>query len=163
MKAQVWSIDTAFSIAIFLTALLMIFFSINTISNDIMINKELESINTLTLSISDALVRLPGFPKDWNRTTVRVLGLARDENILDEYKVSEMLDIDYDTLRVATGAGKYNIHISLFYINGSIAKDSYGRNITAGLLPTNPDYISRMERYCIYRGELTKLRISLWY
>ena len=163
MKAQVWSVDVAFSMIIFVTALAFILFSIYTMNDILFSGNDIGEMNSAAIRISDSLVRLPGVPENWTATNIMVLGLARDDNVLDVVKVSRMIDLDYQTLRLSTGSGRYNIYIELDYINGSIVRDIYGRNVTAGIKPMqNSTHVSFSERYAVYGDSITKLRVFIW-
>jgi len=154
--------DIAFSITMFLLIFVFVFFAISRVGEDYNTNKQIYEMNMLALSISDYLVRRPGIPAEWNRSNVEVIGLAREENILDRGKVNEMMSMGYDELKKALGTGNYEAYIELTYLNSSIVKNETGYDIVAGQKPNNASYVAVNERYCIYEGKIVRLRLTVW-
>ncbi len=154
-KGQVWSLDFITSVVAFLIVLIPLFFiwSYLNIQNQQQIL--FDEVETLTLSISDALVRTKGLPLDWNTTNVDMIGLASQENILNATKVSYFLNMgnnDYNRTR-AILTGGYDFFFNLTDINGS----SYG---TIGSKPPNRMTVP-IERYCLQRQRIVKLEFTL--
>jgi hypothetical protein len=79
----------------------------NILQNDVMV-------------ISDSLLRVPGMPEDWNRTNVRVLGLASEENVLNQTKVHNFVSMDYNKIRALLGIPNYDFYFQLTYSNDTI-------------------------------------------
>jgi hypothetical protein len=154
-RGQVWSLDLITSIVIFLLVLIPLFFLwiyINSQSQQQILFDEVEN---LALSVSDALIRTKGLPEYWDTSTVNVIGLASEENILNATKVSYFLSMagsDYNRTRTLLTGG-YDFFFNLTDLNGT----AYG---TAGSKPAEKMLIP-VERYCLYNERITKLEFVL--
>jgi len=154
-KAQVWSLDFATSLVIFMMVLIPLFFiwsHVNTQNQEQMLFNEFES---LALSVSDSLIRTKGLPEAWSPSDVSVIGLASEENVLNMTKVSYFLAMgssDYNRTRTIL-TGEYDFFFNLTDINGT----SYG---VIGSKPENRMFVP-IERYCLYNERLVKLEFAL--
>ncbi|MFH1106796.1 MAG: hypothetical protein V1787_02775 [Candidatus Micrarchaeota archaeon] len=73
------------------------------------------------LAASDALVRSPGNPRDWDAASVMSMGLADEEHMLNGTKVSmmfNMLKADYPAAKGRMGLAPYDLNISITDGNG---------------------------------------------
>jgi hypothetical protein len=157
MKGQIWSIDFAASIVIFISVIVVMMFVWTYTSSQVAEQKSGDDIQSLAISVSDSLVRTPGFPPDWNNETVSVIGLADEENILNETKVEYFLYMgknDYDRVRSLLGIS-YNFHFNLTHLNNTMINET-------GIEPLNADIIVPIERYCVYLGKPVKVRFIIW-
>jgi hypothetical protein len=154
-RGQVWSLDFITSIVIFLSVLIPLFFLwgyVNTQNQQQIFFDENEN---LALSVSDALVRAKGLPEDWNASDVNVIGLASEENVLSNTKVSYFLAMggsDYNRTRTILTGGK-DFFFNLTDLNGT----SYG---VVGNKPEDR-MIVPVERYCLYNDRIVKLEFAL--
>jgi hypothetical protein len=154
-KGQVWSLDFITSVVIFLVVLIPLFsiWSYVNIQNQQQIL--FDEVETFTLSISDALIRTKGFPEGWNNSSVTIIGLALEENVLNTTKVSYFLDMgnnEYNRTR-AILAGGYDFFFNLTDVNGT----SLG---TIGNKPVDRMTVP-IERYCLYNERIAKLEFAL--
>ncbi len=60
---------------------------------------EVESLLMQADHTSTFLVTTPGYPEDWDRDNVEIVGFAEEENILDLEKIQEFGEIDYGEQR----------------------------------------------------------------
>ncbi len=133
-KGQIFTIDFMISVAIFIIVLITIISTWYYIDTHI---KEIESrrdMHSISLSISDALVRSPGHPTEWNTTNVQSIGLAKEEYVLDVRKSMSLMNLDYDTARSIMRLGNYHVFIYLTDING--------HNVSTGVLRSPVAYFS---------------------
>ncbi len=68
------------------------------------------------LSVSDLLLRSPGYPSDWNETTVQSIGLANEEHVLNSTKVLRFLNVlnaDYYTAKSRLGLPSAHVNFSV--------------------------------------------------
>ncbi len=155
MKSQIWSLDFVTSIMIFLIVLIPLFFIwsyVNTQNQQQIIFDEVE---TLTMSISDSLIRTKGFPEGWDNSSVTIIGLASEENILNATKVSYFLTMgnnEYNRTRTILTGG-YDFFFNLTDINGT----THG---TIGNKPANRMTVP-IERYCLHHERIAKLEFAL--
>lgn len=154
-KAQVWSLDFITSVVIFLVVLIPLFFIWNYVNIQNQQQILFDEVETLTLSISDSLIRTEGFPKGWNNTSVNIIGLSLEENTLNTTKVSYFLTMgnnEYNRTRTILTGG-YDFFFNLTDINGS----SYG---IIGSKPQDRMMVP-IERYCLYNERIAKLEFAL--
>jgi hypothetical protein len=161
-KAQAWSMDFAASVVIFITALAIAIFALNYTLNQNQQTIEMNVMENAAMSASDALVRQPGIPEDWNSSSVVTLGLASQENILNESKLQNFLSMDNDTIKTLLGIGNYNFYFEVRYPNGSLASLPNGEQIGKGDQPSGASTIIPVERYVIYMEKIARLRLVLW-
>lgn len=154
MKAQIWSLDFAASLTVFLMVLLPLFFVWSYVNVQNRQEMELDEMERLALSISDALVRTGGSPGGWNSTDVKSIGLASSENVLDAAKVSEFLSMDYNKTKAVLSGGR-DFYFGLRDLNGT----GYGSlgNKSRG------EVAIPVERYCIYDERIVKMEFALLY
>lgn len=158
-QAQVWSLDFAMSMLIFLTAFFSLIFAWNYMSTDVIQTQQMREMQLKGLTISDSLIRTPGIPFEWNGTTVQVLGLALDENVLNATKVKyfvDMSDTDYDRLRGLMDIGQYDFYLEVLDLNGTV----YG-NTTTPIDAESPTIVP-IERYAMYNDRIVKLKLVIW-
>ena len=162
MKAQVWSLDFAASIVIFLTAIIVAMFALNFTISQNRQQTEFNIMENAAMSVSDSLVRQPGIPGDWNRTTVTTVGLASQENILNETKLGEFLAMDNDTAKILLGIGNYQFYFEVRYVNGSLASLPEGGLISKGVYPSEATIVIPVERYVLYMEKPARMQLILW-
>ncbi|MEM2955004.1 MAG: hypothetical protein QW625_03600 [Candidatus Nanoarchaeia archaeon] len=154
-KGQVWSLDFITSLIIFLFAFLVVFFIFSYLNAQSAQQAFFNDIESLSLSISDILVRTKGIPEDWNETNVIAIGLASEENALNETKISyffSMANSDYERTK-AILTGGYDFYFSLTDINGT----SYGSIGSK----ENVSFVVPIERYCLYKNRVVKLEFAI--
>ena len=162
MRAQAWSMDFAASVVIFITALAIAIFALNYTLNQNQSQIEMNMMENAAMSASDALVRQPGIPEDWDSSDVITLGLASQENILNESKLQNLLSLDNNTIKSLLGISNYNFYLEVRYANGSLASLPTGEGIVKGDPPSDASMVIPVERHVIYMGEIARMRLVLW-
>jgi len=155
MKGQIWSLDFITSIVIFLAVLIPLFFVWSYVNMQNQSQILFNEVESLTLSVSDSLIRTKGSPEGWDNASVESIGLASEENILNSTKVSSFLFMgnnEYNRTR-AILTGGYEFFFNLTDINGT----SIG---SIGSKPGNRMYVP-IERYCLHNGRIAKLEFAL--
>lgn len=158
-KAQVWSLDFALSLLIFMSALFAVVFAWNYISANTMETQQMHELQLKALTLSDSLIRTNGIPMDWNESTVEVVGLATDENMLNATKVKyfvNMSDTDYDHLKGLMDIGFYDFYFEIRDLN-----DTVYENTTTPVSITSPIVIP-IERYAMYNDRVVKIKFVIW-
>ena len=153
MKAQVWSLDFALSLIIFMTSLFAV------ISVNAMENQEIKDLQMKVLALSDSLIRTRGIPADWNESGVKVIGLAEDENVLNVTKVVLFINMsvnDNDRLRGLMDIGLYDFYFEVKDINGTVYA-----NTTTPISMTS-SIVVPIERYAMYDERIVKVRFIIW-
>lgn len=154
-KAQVWSLDFIVSLMIFMAALIPLFFAWNYVNMQNQQQIMFGEAENQALQVTDALVRTRGLPEGWDQTSVNVIGLASEENVLNATKVSYLLSMggsDYERTR-AIMTGGYDFFLNITDINGTVH----------GTIGTKPEgsAIIPVERYCICNGRITKIEFAI--
>jgi hypothetical protein len=159
IKAQVWSLDFALSLMIFMTALFAVIFAWNYISANTMETQKTHELQLKALSLSDSLIRTAGIPPDWDNSTVQVVGLAAAENVLNETKAEyfvNMSDTNYDRLKGLLDIGFYDFYLEVVDLNGTVYKN------TTTPIDSNSSVVIPIERYAIYEGRIVKVKFVIW-
>ena len=158
-KAQLWSLDFVMSLLIFMSAVLAVAFAWNYISANAAETQEMKELQYKVLALSDSLIRTPGIPAEWNETTVEVIGLAEDENVLNVTKVSHFISMsntDYERARALLNMGPYEFYFEVADLNGTVIQ-----NTTNPLSPA-ASMVIPAERYSLYNGRMAKVSLIIW-
>ena len=165
MRAQAWSLDFISSVTVFFMILVVLFFAweYSTYqSTEQMVFNEMENKAIITV---DTLIRTRGYPEFWSSSDVEILGLASEENVLNETKILEFVGMDYGQARSLLGIPSQNFHFSLMHLNGSVVR-SQGTDLESGLDPTlftNTTLVVPVERYILFDHRVARVRFILWH
>lgn len=159
-KAQLWSLDFAIAIVIFITALTLMLFFFNYSTSQSVEQNEFIEMQKTALTVSDSLVRTPGHPSNWTASSVTIIGLAIEDNVLDENKILEFVNMGYETARSML-VGKYQFFFEMRALNNNIVNIN-GTNITIGNIPSNSTAVIPIQRYAILKGNITKVNFIVW-
>lgn len=162
MKAQTWSLDFAASVVIFLTALILVMFALNYTLSQSRQQAEMSVMESAAMSASDSLVRQPGIPQGWNSTNVTTIGLASQENVLNETKLSEFVGMDYNEIKRLLGIANYEFYFEVRYPNGTLASLPGGSQITKGTYPSDATIVIPVERHSLYMEKPASMTLILW-
>ncbi len=69
---------------------------------------------------TDILVRTPGYPQDWDESTVKLAGFATEDHVLDNEKLRAFNDTAYPTQQEIVRAGEYQYYLNIS-VDGSTA------------------------------------------
>lgn len=153
MKGQVWSMDLAVSLLVFLSVAAAFIFAWGYVSSEAHRSSIVMDMEETALDLSDGLVRFPGQPDDWNQGNVVSIGLADSENTISSSKMDSLGSMDYDMAKEIMGAGSYNFYLEL----------SDGGNFsTAGMPPDGVATAMSVERYVMRDGRAARLKLVLW-
>jgi hypothetical protein len=153
VKAQIWSFDFAVSFVVFFMVLIPMLFLWNYVNTQQLNQRIVDDVEIKALAASDALVRTAGIPQDWNGTTVRSLGLADEENVLNSTKVGYLLSMDYATLKGMLTGG-YDFNLTFSDLNGT----AYGG---IGTSPANRTSVP-VVRYAKYNERIVSVVLMLY-
>lgn len=163
-RGQVWSFDFIASVTIFFVVLIVLFFvwEYTTMqNNDQILFNDMES---KALDTIDTMIRVRGFPDDWDSSNVEVLGLASEENILNESKLLEFVGMDYYNSRRVLGILGYDFYFQVLNLNDTQAYSGPIPLLTGvDPLTSNAVTIVPVERYVLFDHRVAKLRFTLWY
>lgn len=163
MKAQVWSFDFMASVVVFFLVISTLFFvwQYATIQNEdqVMFN----DMESSALTITDAIIRSKGSPEDWDDSSVRTIGLASEENVLNETKILTFIQMDYNRIRSMLGIREYDFYFQVLHLNGTQAR-SGGMDLVTGIDPALHEsvVVVPVERYILFDHRVARLRFMLW-
>ncbi len=117
-------------------------------------------------SITDALIKTEGYPKDWTNGTVEMLGIAENmPNVLNKSKLLEMKNISHAKLKNIWGLSDYNVHLNFTNSSGNTVVLG-GIMLEYGLMPQNKKDLIPMKRIVLINdsGNLTRsvLTFIIW-
>jgi len=164
MRGQAWSMDFMSSVIVFFMIVIVLFFVWEYIvyqNTEQMIFNEMESKG---MFIVDTIIRTPGYPVNWDAGNVEILGLATDENVLNESKLISFVSLDYDDSRRLMGVPSYNFFFQIVDLNGTQSQAS-GVDLVSGSDPvgmTNSTVVVPTERYVLFDHKVAKVRFILW-
>ena len=155
-RAQAWGFELFIAIALFLAALITLYFySLNLQSSK---EKVHESLSYDGNVIADSLLS-EGYPKDWNANNVVIPGLLSN-NKINETKLEYFNDLatsDYNRTKAILKT-KYN-----FYLNLTDKMIIDGNEVSGiGLPPSNTKNLIKLTRFTIYKEKPTTLIIEVW-
>lgn len=162
MKAQAWTMDFAASVVIFMVVLVLAMFALN---YAIYQNQQQASFNQMenaAMSASDSLIRQPGIPSSWNRTSVTTIGLASQENVLNETKLAEFMAMDYGSIKGLLGIANDQFYFEVRYPNGSLASLPSGGLLSKGSYPSEAGMVIPVDRYVIYLEKPATMTLIVW-
>jgi hypothetical protein len=162
MKAQAWTLDFAASVVIFLTALILVMFALNYTLYQSRQQAVLNVMENAAMAASDSLVRQPGIPAEWNSTDVITIGLASQENVLNETKLAEFMAMDDSAIRGLLGIANYVYYFEVRYPNGTLASLPGGGEITKGAYPSGASAVIPVERHALYMEKPARMVLILW-
>ncbi|MBU0530420.1 MAG: hypothetical protein KKC05_02000 [Nanoarchaeota archaeon] len=160
MRGQIWSVDFVVSAIIFFTVLFLVILVWNYTSVQGSEVLALKNMQSAAMKTSDALIRTGGLPDDWNGTNVYVIGLADGDNILNQTKVLRFINTPYSKAKSLL-TGEYDFYFEMLHLNGTVINES-GTNLTTGAVIIDPVVVVPVERYVLYRDEITRLRLIVW-
>lgn len=121
------------------------------------------SRQTKLMDISSMLIRTTGNPPDWEHRKVRAdsvrsIGLATEDNVLSDRKLSAFTSADYQTLReiLGLGAEDFSLVVSSNYSGSPVVEYSIGTEI-------NSKTKSVIRRYALLNGTIVELRLTGYY
>jgi hypothetical protein len=168
MKAQIWSMDFAASLIVFLFVLVVVLFVWSYANTQVAESKTNERMQYMASSISDSLVRTAGFPEGWGASNVSVIGLAEQENLLSEEKVNTFIEMGNSSNLSEYRRTKsiletpYDFYFQVIRVNYTNGQD-FGQVLNyTGLAPVSPTVTAVSERYAVFFGKPVKIKFMLW-
>lgn len=163
MRGQIWSLDFASSIVIFVIMVAIVFFAWGYAVQNSTDQVDINVIENEVLTISDSLIRVAGIPADWNESTVRVIGLAEDENVLNATKVVQFVSMDYGSVKTLLAIRQYEFYFEVSYLNDTVMEIG-GKALTAGVHPADQEsrIVVPVERYVMLNAKISKMKFYMW-
>jgi hypothetical protein len=137
-KAQVISGDFIMSLAVFMIVIVLVLNVYTNVSEKVAGADETRNMEAISLFASDALMKTPGYPADWNETSVQVIGLS-DGGRLNMSKIRKFVAMDYDTARDLLGFQSYNFNVTFYDTSNNIMLTGVARSPAAYFYVTTDD------------------------
>ena len=133
-KGQALASDFTVSIALFLFLIVGCAIVWNTTVGKYARFRDNQFMQEKIFSVSDALIRTPGYPQEWDSANVRLIGLSEGEsNVLNKSKLLEFKNVDYSVAKNMWGLSGYEYYAKftdsegdLISLDGSALE--YGNN-----------------------------------
>lgn len=117
---QLFTSDFIVSAVLFFTALGTVFYGVNTALDRQTQQNQRMVLERHAVQLTDLLIRTPGYPPDWNASTVEVPGIAQQDHIIDPEKFIGLRRIGHERLKELARLGGDRLALNLT-INGSRA------------------------------------------
>ncbi len=150
-KGQVAVLDLFISAMIFgilVTVIMVTWNNYNTkIENQIDYNTELVK----SFHLTDLLTKYPGKPSAWEHIVegddikISILGLAKDDRVIDPVKLQEFLSFDYNETKQIMRITSYDYYFRLYKLDGS----DFTPKIEKGVILNDTSTIA-LTRFVIY-------------
>lgn len=135
-RGQISTLDLVVASAVFLSILFSAVYLWGDTMKSIGRTSEKNDLDSKVLDISETLVKTQGEPPDWqnmaagdiNSSSVKSLGLASEDNILDPEKIDKLKLIDYDEAREMMGLSREGYNITITNSSGEVTH-SIGRPV----------------------------------
>ncbi|MFH0817836.1 MAG: hypothetical protein V1909_04335 [Candidatus Micrarchaeota archaeon] len=125
-RGQLLTTDFILSLTIFLAILLSTMSLWASVDTQIKDSESRRDMQAITTTISESLVRSQGYPKNWTNETVKMIGLANEEHVLDINKILSLKHMNYDNVSSILRLANYNYYISI--------TDGAGYDLTSGIV-----------------------------
>ncbi len=151
----------AVSILIFLFVLGIIIW--NSTSTKISQNTIKNEMETVSIDVSDQLLKSQGLPADWETQAVLnfSLGLIDRGNELNPNKFVALTKLNYNYSKSLLGIRGYEFYVRATDVNGNIKSDS-GTPLKVGIVPVENSTIVNSKRIAILQNEIIYLDVMIW-
>ena len=144
-KGQIAAIDFFISLLIFSVLLTITMLRWSSYHSKISERMEYHDMMTKAFQISDALVKSPGVPSNWDSSNVKIIGLAAEDRKLSIDKVNAFTNLSLNKTKSILQIYGYKFYFNLTKINGEAIKQ-YGEK-SDGKKSVN------VRRYLLYGNE----------
>ncbi|MBU4501733.1 MAG: hypothetical protein KKA79_04020 [Nanoarchaeota archaeon] len=155
-KAQLASVDLFIAITVFLILITATIYTWNLYNIRFNENLEYEKMELVAFQITDLLVKNPGHPTGWeeNSLNVGVIGLAQDDRILSQDKITAFVNFDYNTTKEKFKIMSYDYKFRVKDLSDNVLQES-GLDFTG-------DTSIVLERYVLLNNEKAIMEFTLW-
>ena len=154
-KAQIASVDLFIAITVFLILAAATIYTWNLYNTRLTENLEYEKMQLIAFQITDLLVKNPGHPSGWEETSnAGVIGLAQDDRVLSQDKVTAFVNLDYNTSRELFNIELYDYKFRMKDLSNNVLQES-GQEFTG-------DTSIVIERYVLFNNEKTIMEFTIW-
>jgi len=159
MKAELFSSDFVISILVFLCALVIISFYYQNLQSDVYESNIRNEMFSKATNMASLLATTSGYPKYWNNTSVKVIGLY-DDGKFNLTKFEELKKINFNTAKTMLGTGPYKIYIALRNETDDVIENQ-GISYSYGITPVNAEQVVLVKRLGIVKIEETSIKTTM--
>ena len=159
MKAELFSSDFVISILVFLCALVIISFYYQNLQSDVYESSIRNEMFSKATNMASLLATTSGYPKYWNNTSVKVIGLY-DDGKFNLTKFEELKKINFNTAKTMLGTGPYKIYIALRNETDDVIENQ-GISYSYGIAPVNAEQVVLVKRLGIVKIEETSIKTTM--
>ena len=155
-KGQVLTQDFMISIMIFSAVVVLIFHLINESYEKKSWSEENRIVVQDLMRRVDYMIRNPGIPMAWNSTTIRVLGFADEDHMINLTKFMMFKAMPYSRQKSLFGVGSYDFYIAIKNESNEIMRVN-NEELYAGKLPDeNAEFLIITKRFVYLVNESFK-------
>ncbi|MBI4399530.1 hypothetical protein HY570_02165 [Candidatus Micrarchaeota archaeon] len=160
-KGQIYSIDLVFAFSILTLLLITVIYYQNYFVINIDENEKSSDIHRIANNVAAKLILSPGEPSNWSTLDSSSIGIAKDRNILDENKLTTLLNL----LNSSDGYEKGKEALGVFAENSNleyhITIEGEGLKYTVGK-EKNSSIASSSSRYAVLNDKTIKATVVIW-
>lgn len=160
-KGQIFTTDLAVALTVLLFILVISAASFGLIQNSLNTEEFYSEMQEKAVNASQVLVTTEGKPDVWPMTNnldgIDSIGLAKENNVLDENKVQTLVDwnaLKYEEIKEVLGLQKYDFYFRVEEMNGQTVKEF-------GIMPEEQKTIV-IERYVLFEGKERKFILGVF-
>jgi hypothetical protein len=168
-RGQLFSQDIMIATMLFMASLALAIFLWNSYTDEINEAEQIRDFQKIASKSAEQLIRTPGTPPDWNFYTVRSVGLASEDRIINSTLAERFIDLmdsenstHYDEKKYLMGVGGYDFYFNVTSLNSTRAIKVGGLDFVAGKRPQNPTRSLLMQRTAIYNDTPVRVNFILW-
>jgi len=163
-KAQIFSTDLIISAAIFMILISFVFFTFSRYQTKIDDSIRIQDMNLKALQITELLVKSSGEPVNWeeNVSKLNIAGLVSSDRRLLESKITEFIELEYNTTKEKLKIMPYEFYFALKEINGGVAKIN-GEEAEKGIKPNlTSKNVLTIKRMVLYGQNEKIIEFTIW-
>jgi hypothetical protein len=164
-KGMVFTLDLMFSLAVFTVILLVILWVWGETHMHVNQLQERESRRLKAMDVSEVLVKTMGDPEYWEEFdevdtgNTYSIGLASDENVLDEDKLVKLNNSNYSVVRTIMGFSREDFNITIVRNWSGVEEMLY----SIGRSHVNATERSVIRRYALFNNSRVEFRLEVSY
>jgi len=156
-KAQIWYTDFMIAVLIFVIALVIYYEYITNLSleDQIVIDELIADAKSISTSLVSG-----GNPYNWTNETVVRIGITDGNHRIDQAKIDIFSAMNYTKAHRLLGA-RFNYYI--FFENSTNDRINITSGDAIGLVPSGYNKLIQITRILIYRHEIIKMQVQVWW
>ncbi|MBI2668037.1 hypothetical protein HYX17_04705 [Candidatus Woesearchaeota archaeon] len=155
-KAQLSSMELIIGVFVFMVIFVFLFSTFNSYNNKLNNNLEDNEKQRLASQVTDSLIKTQGIPEDWesNNLDIKEIGLVNKDRIINQTKLMELEDIDYNELKSIMNIQKYDFNLTIKFSNNDV--------ISGVGVPITGKKITTTRRFAVYNKKEAIIDLTLF-